>query len=140
MTLTARAAVAITPPWLWSMPEVPTWVLIVMPGLPSTTTRCTPGCPSGGYGQSGAAASVEPVDVFHRDHHVPAAHAFDREANGGNPTGLDIHHGALDQFGRDPLLDPLPDLSSSIPRSTARLRTCAPHIDDSTPGENMIGV
>ena len=34
--LTARAAVAITPPWLWSTPAKPTWALISTPGTYAT--------------------------------------------------------------------------------------------------------
>src|SRR5271168_1359222 len=52
----------------------------------------------------------EPVDVFHGDEHVIAAQALDREANGGHLSWFDVHHGALDQVGRDPLVVAFPYL------------------------------
>src|ERR1700722_8271501 len=35
----------------------------------------------------------EPIDVFHGDDHLAAAHTFDRKADGGHGARFDIHHG-----------------------------------------------
>src|ERR1700677_753207 len=52
----------------------------------------------------------EPVDMFHRDHHIVAPHSFHGEAHRGDASALDIHHRALDGWRSDPLLVALANL------------------------------
>src|SRR3954465_5800842 len=96
------------------MPERPTCALISTPGSPAMVTRCTPGRPSGGYGQSGPGTAVgwvgpggargvgEPVDVFHGDDGHSGTYCLDREPDGGHSSRRDGHHRALDRFWRRP--------------------------------------
>ena len=79
--------------------------------------------------------------MFHGDDRLAVADAFDREADGGHLPGFDVHHGALDRVGRDPLVVALPHLvefDAEIGGQAANLR--APHRREDARGEHDRGV
>ena len=111
MTLTARAAVAITPPWLWSIPAQ-SQVRVDLDAGAAVARRhgARRVGRRAGTGQSGAAASVSRLTCSMVITACAVADALDREPDGGDLSGFDAHHRAVDRLRGHPLLVALADL------------------------------